>query len=364
MRIPIIKIRVKRRKSFTAYQLDYTYNGKRIREVVADTRADAEKIRAKRVTDLMLGRQGIFPPSSNSISLKGLTDQYLARKNGIVRTTTYKRYVNYFDGLNMFMKKYFPEVIEDIRQIKSHYFQECFKQLTREKVLKNKPWHPNTVNILRDLLAEMFTQAIKDNYIDSNPLQNTSAFKVPHKNTLKFYTDEQLGTIWKNLAKEWLPIFKFLYFTGLRKNEMINLIWENVSLNKDNPTITITSTEEFQTKSGRSHIIRISQKALEILKGQQGKHPKYVFPGNNKKRMRKADPNEALNDALTNTGITGTVHMFRHTFASHFMMKGVGSIYDLSEYLSHADIESTKIYAHLSPTHKKDITDKMDLYQK
>jgi hypothetical protein len=44
------------------------------------------------------------------------------------------------------------------------------------------------------------------------------------------------------------------------------------------------------------------------------------------------------------------IHGLRHTFASHYMMRG-GSIYDLKSLLGHASIETTMRYAHLSPTH-------------
>jgi site-specific recombinase XerD len=43
-------------------------------------------------------------------------------------------------------------------------------------------------------------------------------------------------------------------------------------------------------------------------------------------------------------------HDLRHTFASHFMMRGA-NLYDLKEILGHADIKMTMRYAHLSPHH-------------
>jgi len=45
-------------------------------------------------------------------------------------------------------------------------------------------------------------------------------------------------------------------------------------------------------------------------------------------------------------------HSLRHTFASHFVMRG-GSIYDLKELLGHSRIETTMRYAHLSKDHLK-----------
>ncbi|WP_375539619.1 replication initiation factor domain-containing protein [Rugamonas fusca] len=43
-------------------------------------------------------------------------------------------------------------------------------------------------------------------------------------------------------------------------------------------------------------------------------------------------------------------HVLRHTFASHFMMNG-GNILALQKVLGHSSLQTTMIYAHLSPDH-------------
>ncbi len=362
MRIPVVKVVPVKRKNKISYQLDYNLNGKRVREIVAHNKRDAELIRAQRQQDLTLGIHGIYPAQSKIMSLKDLISQYLNSKSGIVRSTTYGRYKNYFDGFEKFMYKYFAPACYNIRLITNRYLQECFNRLTSEPVNTKKAWHKNTVNILRDLLIEMFNSAVRDKYIHENPASVTIPFKVPKKNTIKYFTDDQLAKIWGGLDPHWTPIMKFLVYTGVRKSEMINLMWENVSLDDNNPTITLTSTDEADTKSGRTHIIRITNTALEILKSQLGKHSKYVFVNERGGKIRKATPNEKLNKALEGTGMKGTIHMFRHTFGSKFVTK-IGSIYELSQFLSHSDIETTKIYAHFSPDYMKATTEKMDKIQ-
>jgi hypothetical protein len=101
--------------------------------------------------------------------------------------------------------------------IKSSYLQECFHLLTKKPVLKRKPWHQNTVNILRDLRAKMFNKAVEDGYPDVNPATATRSFNVPQNNTIKFYIDSQLDTIRESIEPEWLPVINFSFTLDFEK---------------------------------------------------------------------------------------------------------------------------------------------------
>ncbi|NNL22590.1 MAG: hypothetical protein HKO83_14820 [Ignavibacteriaceae bacterium] len=77
MRVPVVKIVRVKRKNITSYQLDYNLNGKRVREIIAHNKRDAEIVRAQRQQELTLGIHGIYPAQSKIISLKELINQYL-----------------------------------------------------------------------------------------------------------------------------------------------------------------------------------------------------------------------------------------------------------------------------------------------
>ncbi|WP_142698394.1 tyrosine-type recombinase/integrase, partial [Klebsiella pneumoniae] len=65
----------------------------------------------------------------------------------------------------------------------------------------------------------------------------------------------------------------------------------------------------------------------------------------------------AFRGAIKRTGIElpdGQLsHVLRHTFASHFMMRG-GNILVLQRILGHTDIKVTMRYAHFAPDHLTD----------
>lgn len=93
------------------------------------------------------------------------------------------------------MYKYFTDACSDIGKINSRYLQECFTKLSTEEVTNSKSWQPSTINILRDLLAEMFNAAIKNEYTTENPVDATRPLDVPQKDILRFYSKEQYNKI-------------------------------------------------------------------------------------------------------------------------------------------------------------------------
>ena len=147
----------------------------------------------------------------------------------------------------------------------------------------------------------------------------------------------------------------------MRKGELINLTWKNVNLKKGEETITVISSDEFRTKTGKKRTIPLKEEAVKILKEQKGKNIKYVFISREGKKIHPKKPYHAIKKALEKANLEGDVHELRHTMASHAVMKGV-SIYEVKELLGHQDIKTTMIYAHLSPTTLRSAIDKLESF--
>jgi integrase len=142
--------------------------------------------------------------------------------------------------------------------------------------------------------------------------------------------------------------------TGMRKEEILGLQWERVDL----ATARITL---YKTKSQKPRGIPINRdfyEALVALEPEPAERQGLVFTRRDGTAWGQI--RTAFTTALTRAGIRAfRFHDLRHTFASHFMMRG-GSLYDLKEILGHSDIKMTMRYAHLSPQHLRTGMERME----
>jgi len=142
----------------------------------------------------------------------------------------------------------------------------------------------------------------------------------------------------------------------MRRGELAGLKWDRVSFQRKQIEVTRSASRyglQERTKTGRKRIIPMNDIVQSLLwpiwQKQKGE---FVFC---KEDGSAIDAHHIYRDfhiAQKRAGFTKTIrfHDLRHTFASHFMMKG-GNLYDLQKILGHTTIKMTERYAHLSPAH-------------
>jgi integrase len=202
------------------------------------------------------------------------------------------------------------------------------------------PHHSYSVEVQSDFL-EKITRA--------NPIQALAEF------------------IWNSLDADATAVdvsFEYLHtavvmalHTGMRKGEILKLRWENV--NWERKTLRL-----LDTKNGESRRLPIDSILLRELSEHRGrvKNEEWVFPSfdNDGNVVPMADVKGSFGQVLKDAGITNfRFHDLRHTFASHYMMKG-GQLYALSNILGHKDLKMTQRYAKLSPEYMDSQRDRMD----
>jgi len=357
--VPIVKLRALKRVTGTYYQLRYKEPDGRIRRISAGTNKRlAEQIAAQIQADLINGRFNLSPGTADPKSIPELISEYLKQDASLKSAKTLKRYEDQLAGFERFMRKYFSSAHGDIRMIKDFHIRECRDQLAKG-FEGQKKWKPATINRTLEMIGGMLKYAVEKGYLSTNPATGTRHIPIPEKGIPEYYSRDELEKIWQAADPYWLPFFKFLYFTGLRKGEAINLTWDRVHLNVQNPFIEVTSSPEWRTKTKKTRTVQLNESAKEILESKKGDDSKFVFPAEGGGIVHPNIPYRALKQVLKGINIEGDLHKFRHTFASHLVMEGV-SIETLRSLLGHSSLEMTQKYAHLSPGFKQDAVEKLD----
>jgi integrase len=102
--------------------------------------------------------------------------------------------------------------------------------------------------------------------------------------------------------------FLLLLFTGLRRQEAIELTWDRVDLKAK--TITIKDTKNHQ-----SHALPMSDFLFNLFENRKAEQldSQYVFPGNGKTGYT-VEPRKVMKKIIDQSGVTFTLHDLRRTF--------------------------------------------------
>jgi integrase len=118
---------------------------------------------------------------------------------------------------------------------------------------------PVQANRTRASLVKFLNWCAGEGFIDSNPATFTN--KNPEQERARVLSGAELQKIWDALPEgDFGDIIKLLALTGQRRNEIGQLRWDEVDL--DRAVITLPGA---RTKNGRQHVIPLAAKARGIL---------------------------------------------------------------------------------------------------
>ncbi len=250
----------------------------------------------------------------------------------------------------------------------------------------------STINREVGILKAAFSKAVEWGVIEANPLVKVKPYKVDKRGVVRFLSDDEAarlrraldereeeiragresGNKWREargyapypslnnercvFADYLKPVVLLSLNTGLRRNEVFSLQWENV--NFATRQITITSDV---AKSALARHIDLNNEAYQTLRDwqkQQGKTSGLVFFNNKGEKIH--DVRSSWGRVLKMANITNfRWHDMRHDFASRLVMAGV-ELNTVRELLGHSSITMTLRYAHLTPKHKAAGVAKLD----
>lgn len=137
-------------------------------------------------------------------------------------------------------------------------------------------------------------------------------------------------------------IIKFLYSSGLRLQELIDLKRKDIDFERG-----VLNVRKGKGKKDRVTLISESLK-LNLLKYYSNTQFKteYIFEGRNGKYTKKS-VQKVLDNSGKRVGVKVTPHMLRHSFATHLLEQGT-DIRHIQKLLGHSDLKTTEIYTHVS----------------
>ena len=251
-----------------------------------------------------------------------------------------------------------------LKKLTSRDLQKLYKDLMEHGRVNHRSGHGDpglsstTVRSVHLMLHSAFERAVKERLIPRNPTDDCIAPKV-QKVEMKTLRPEHLKSYLDAAdARGVLPMFYLELVSGLRKGELVALLWDDLDI--QNRTISV-SKQYIKNPSGKLTLSRpktetsvrrvsIPQEAVDLLIREHEKHPDnpYMFPSSTTGEMYYPDSVVKLHEKiLKDAGLEHIrFHDLRHTFATLALQNGV-DIKTVSSMLGHYDAGFTlRTYTH------------------
>ena len=151
---------------------------------------------------------------------------------------------------------------------------------------------------------------------------------------------EKLFDVCENLQHR--LVLMFLYYAGLRMNEMINLKWENLDFERKIIQLKIAKGEH-------QRVIFLHEKLIQAL--EESKMPRHglIFESNRGKKYSQGSIGKIVRNNALKAEIQKRVHphTLRHSFATHLLEAGADIRY-IQKLLGNKSLQTTQVYTHIA----------------
>jgi len=287
---------------------------------------------------------------------------HILQQNFIAFLQFQKRYskhtiVSYQNDLNsffVFLEQQFSDT--SIDQIKVVYIRSWLAEMKENKM------SARSINRKISSLRSFFKYLLKNKLVLVNPVNGITSLKMPKKlpqfiienDIEKIFTSTEFSEGFKGTTEK--LILQILYFTGIRKAELIAL--------KDGDIDRMNSQLKVFGKGNKQRIIPINNLLINDLKFYSDKKKELnIYNENHHFLVTESgtalDPKQVYNIVKKYLSQITTIerkspHILRHTFATHLMNNGA-ELNAVKELLGHASLAATQIYTHNSIEKLKDV---------
>lgn len=207
-----------------------------------------------------------------------------------------------------------------------------------------------TVNRTLEVLRAILNKAVNEwEWLDKAP--KIRMLKEPRRR-VRFLTHAEAKRLLAELPEHLSDMAAFSLHTGLRRNNVTGLTWQQVDLKERRLWI-----HPDQAKARKAIPVALNAEAVAIVAKWTGRHPTHVFCFRGTPTTQVST--KAWYGALARAGISDfRWHDLRHTWASWHVQMGT-PLYVLQEMGGWESPEMVRRYAHFSPEHLRPYADRL-----
>lgn len=206
----------------------------------------------------------------------------------------------------------------------------------REFLLSNSGKNRSTVRSIYFALKFFYENVLNESFDEKIPLAKAS-LKLPVVLS-KEEISKIIGTT-DNIKHK--AVLMFLYYAGLRLDEVRNLKWKDVDFDRELIHVK-------KAKGNKERVVFLHPKIEEILK-IFGVGEELIFRSQRGEKYNKRTIQQIVKNNAKKAGIKkkASPHTLRHSFATHLLEAGADIRY-IQSLLGHKDLKTTQIYTHVA----------------
>ena len=334
-----------RKNKYGTYTVDTYDNNKKIAKNFK-RRIDADNFEAKFRNDKRERKLVQEKLKSADVPFATALDDFMKTKLSLRNKTVgkYRQFLNHFSG---FLNE---QEIDFVSEFTTDHATLFIQSITQPRTISERTFipKPKTVNGQLAVIKAFFNDEVLKGHIVKSPMLHIRNLKV-EKVKPEYYTVAEIKLFFEQKMDKAVRLaFQGLLYTGMRIDELANVHWSDVDLEKR--LIKVSRKPGFDPKTANSEraipLTRLLYNALKKIK-QTGT---YVFTSSNGQQIKERSLLNICKTIAIAAGITSRafLHKFRHTYATHLVINRV-PLERVQKLLGHSSITETLIYAHLIP---------------